>query len=532
MNLIWIPVGLAVALWLPRQPFRVILVAVGLLSVLILTQALPGDRLPLPLFSLAVALGMLLVVLLARQWRRPFVPFLLIPGAMLATLTLPNGPFSERQGLPMAVFGLVCAVTGVVWVHWGVRIACATWGAALVLAGQAWATKWVWFGTVAVLLIASSFTSRKAAEVEPPKLRPVLRLAGACAGALFLVGLALPWLAPELPAPADPGYAARLAKLREKAPSGGLLWPQLSEAVTWQAEEQEQFPAFENLDALYLSGRPAGLVKLPGTSPFRGGFGLHAAVVELRMKKDAAELAALRAAAQATVSALKDALPLYRSGASEHEIALAIAARQKGYGAEGDSFPLIVASGPRAAKVHAFELDGKLETGQLVVTDIGAYKDHYASDFTRTLPVGGKFDARTRKLYEAVYASQQAALKACRPGVRFSGRAKEGEKTLDQVSRDALKAAGVEPDYPHGLGHPVGLFVHDVTNGRALEPGMVITLEPGLYRPGDLGIRIEDTYLVTEKGCELLTTGFPADPDSVEALMAQAQQPSAQQGVR
>jgi Xaa-Pro aminopeptidase len=175
-------------------------------------------------------------------------------------------------------------------------------------------------------------------------------------------------------------------------------------------------------------------------------------------------------------------------------------------------------------------LSGTLQAGHLVVTDIGGYKDHYASDFTRTIPVGGRFDERTRKLYAAVYASQQAALKACKPGAVMWGKAADGSPGLDKVSRDALEAAGVDPKYPHGLGHTVGLYVHDVQDRRPLEPGMVLTLEPGHYVPGDLGIRIEDTYVVTETGCESLTTGFPADPDSVEALMAEALKARAEPG--
>ena len=146
------------------------------------------------------------------------------------------------------------------------------------------------------------------------------------------------------------------------------------------------------------------------------------------------------------------------------------------------------------------------------MTDVGCYSAHYASDFTRTLPVSGKFTATQRGLYQAVYHAQQAAVRACKPGVEL--------KELDTTAREIIRARGLQDHNPFGIGHTVGLFVHDVGGRAPLAPGMVITIEPGLYRKGELGIRIEDTYLVTEKGCEALTEGFPADPDSIERLMS------------
>lgn len=155
-----------------------------------------------------------------------------------------------------------------------------------------------------------------------------------------------------------------------------------------------------------------------------------------------------------------------------------------------------------------------------MVVDVGCSVHHYASDFTRTFPVGGHFSAESRRNYEAVYAAQQAALAACRPGAILSGKAPGSEPSLDAIAHRVLQERLGEKAYTHGLGHGVGLFVHDVGTEGPLQPGMVLTLEPGLYLPGKLGIRIEDTYRVTETGCTPLTTGLPADPDAVEAFLA------------
>ncbi len=211
-------------------------------------------------------------------------------------------------------------------------------------------------------------------------------------------------------------------------------------------------------------------------------------------------------------------------GAGEGAVAKSIHEKQALHGCDADSFPPIIASGEHALDFHYMKNDGPMKAGELVVIDIGCYSRHYASDFTRTLPVGGKFTERQKKLYTAVYDAQQAAAKACRPGVHLSGKKERGgHKTLNMVARETLKARGVPADFGHGIGHPLGLFVHDVFDwGAPLRPGMVIMIEPGLYLENEkTGIRLEDAYLVTKDGCELLTTGFPADPDSIEKMMAQ-----------
>jgi hypothetical protein len=539
LALLWIPIGLGVGLWLPRKSSATRLALSGALVVLGCLNFLLSTQAPALLVGAALAAALSLAVGLAHRFPRVTMPPLLIVG-LGSTLTVLSVPPSRMLGLGLAVVGIGLVALGTVRVALGVRLLCAAVGARLLMLATPWTSLWLEFAVMALLCVASARTAPAAA---PPARdgRRARRITLATALALLLAVGSTPWLAAELPASsegpanaeprltskgpanAEPRptekapYAARREKLRQAAPSGGLIWPLPSEAILWS--ETDAFPWFENLDARYLSGKPAGLVKLPGTSPLRGAFWLHRPIVDLRLHKDESELADLRFAAHATVAALTDSLALYRAGVKEQAIADAITAGFKAHGCEGESFTPIVATGAHAAKPHQFEKTATLKEGELVVTDIGCYKNHYASDITRTIPVGGRFSERTRKLYEAVYAAQQAALSACRPGVAFLGKSPDGAPSLDQVSRSALKAHGVDSKYPHTLGHTVGLFVHDVTAWPfVLKPGMVITLEPGLYLENELGIRIEDTYVVTETGCELVTAGFPADPDSVEAI--------------
>jgi len=519
MELLWLPAGLAVAVLASRRPWVAFLIGLGVFSFLGSFFALASVTFPTWLVALGCVGAPVIVLELARRWQRPFLPVLLLLGMVFASTGFVRLRTLPRPVLVVVALGVLGVIgVGTLRASWGVRGFFSLLGARLATLALPWNHGALLWGAVGLMLAANVWMARSASEAPVPSAKRVRSwtLGMGAAALLALFGTAI--LAPELPLPTDATHLARLQRLKEKAPSGGLVWSTPSEALTWEGDHPG-FPAFENLDALYLSGRQVPVARVPGTSPLRGAFWLVGPVTSLRSKKEPGELASLRAAAQLTVQALKDTLPLYRPGTSERAIAQAIHDHQLAHGADGDSFPPIVASGPRGAKPHAFALDGTLKDGELVVTDIGSYKDHYASDFTRTLPVGGRFEPQARARYAAVYAGQQAALKACKPGASLYGKAKDGGPSLDEVARRAIKDAGEDPDFPHGLGHTVGLFVHDVGGFHALEPGMVVTIEPGLYVPGSLGIRIEDTYVVTETGCELLTTGFPADPDGLEALM-------------
>lgn len=479
-------------------------------------------------WQMALGLGLLTFVslALARLLPRLVMVLALALTLAIAVQTLSSGRPTLR--LVLSAVGLGLLVAGTLRLKLGLRMAWALAGASLVWGvGPSMLHGWAWIMTAAGLLLANWLTTL-GVDDEPPEWSRSLRASGIAAVVPALAALGVPWWVPVLSPPSRDPQAARFAQVRKAAPGGGIIWPLPSEAITWGGNND--FPAFENLDALYLGGPPdGGPLKLPATSPWRGRFALNGDLQARRMIKDETEIERLRTASQAIALALKESLALHRAGGTERAIAESVRARYRAHGCDSDSFPPIVASGANALDFHYMKNDGALKGGDLVVVDVGCYADHYASDFTRTLPVGGQFTPHTRKLYEAVYKAEQAAARACKPGVYLYGRAaRGGAKTLNMVARETLKACGVDSEFGHGIGHPLGLFVHDAFDrNQPLKPGMVIMIEPGLYLKDEkIGVRLEDAYLVTETGCELLTTGFPADPDSVERLLAEAMSPA------
>jgi Xaa-Pro aminopeptidase len=227
-------------------------------------------------------------------------------------------------------------------------------------------------------------------------------------------------------------------------------------------------------------------------------------VEDLRAIKDAAELAKIRAAARLADAALEEVLGRGLAGRTEREVALDLEVTMRRAGAEAVSFPPIVAHGAHGALPHAEPRDVEIAAGTLVVIDWGAQLDGYASDCTRTFATGD-VDPRDAEVYDVVLRAQEEALAAVRPGP--TGR------EVDAVARAVIDAAGHAEHFGHGLGHGVGLEVHEgprlsKQGETALAPGMVVTVEPGVYVPGAVGVRIEDLVAVTEEGHEVLT-GLP-----------------------
>jgi Xaa-Pro aminopeptidase len=223
-------------------------------------------------------------------------------------------------------------------------------------------------------------------------------------------------------------------------------------------------------------------------------------IEELRFIKDAAELDKLRAAARLADEALTDVLTRGLAGRTELAVATDLEFTMRRLGAESASFPPIVAAAAHGALPHASPRDVEIPRGTLVVVDWGAMLDGYASDCTRTFATGA-LDPRDRAVYETVLAAQEAALEAVRPGP--TGR------EVDAVARAIIDAAGHAEHFGHGLGHGVGLEVHEgprlsKQGETALRAGMVVTVEPGVYVPGAVGVRIEDLVAVTEDGHEVL----------------------------
>ena len=224
-------------------------------------------------------------------------------------------------------------------------------------------------------------------------------------------------------------------------------------------------------------------------------------VERLRMVKDDDELQRIRTAVALGAKLFDRALEVLRPGMKEVEVAaeMEYAARQGG--AEEMSFPTIIASGARSALPHGRASEQKIAPGGFVVCDFGVILSGYCSDQTRTVGVGAVSED-ARRAYEAVKEAQQAAIDAVRPGVAV------GE--VDAAARKVLRKAGLGRYFTHSTGHGVGLEIHEIPRvadgqGEILQPGMVITIEPGVYFPGKWGVRIEDMVAVTADGCEVMT---------------------------
>jgi Xaa-Pro aminopeptidase len=229
-------------------------------------------------------------------------------------------------------------------------------------------------------------------------------------------------------------------------------------------------------------------------------------VEQLRVVKDASEIATLREAARRLAPVVDAAVEAVRAGVTERMVAGAIEEAMRGAGYERVAFDTIVASGPYSALPHHRAGDRVLGPGDLVVLDFGGVLDGYCCDLTRTVVVGTP-DPEARRVHAAVLEAQQAAIAAVRPGVEAS--------SVDAAARAVLEERGLGAAFGHGTGHGLGLDVHEeprITRPRpdmpavALEPGMVFTIEPGAYLAGWGGVRIEDDVLVTATGCDVLTT--------------------------
>lgn len=244
----------------------------------------------------------------------------------------------------------------------------------------------------------------------------------------------------------------------------------------------------------------------------------------LRQIKDADELARLRTAISITAEALRAGMRAVRPGAWEYEVEAVIEYEFRRRGAERVGFPSIIGSGPNSTVLHYDRSRRQMQSGDLVVMDVGAEFGYYTGDVTRTVPVDGRFTKRQRALYELVLGAQQAAIDAVRPGVTLSQLGEVARRYMRANSRGLCGAESCDRYFTHGLSHWLGMDVHDVGSMTApLEPGMVLTIEPGIYIPGEnIGIRIEDDILVTDVGCEVLSAAAPRMPDEIEALMVRS----------
>ncbi|MFC7440944.1 M24 family metallopeptidase [Laceyella putida] len=258
--------------------------------------------------------------------------------------------------------------------------------------------------------------------------------------------------------------------------------------ITTLAFEQEHLTFAEFLQLK----EAAGQIKLLPTS---------GVVKELRMVKDAAELAVMKEAARIADEAFSKILGEIKPGVRENEIAFKLEFTMREMGATSSSFDMIVASGKRSALPHGVASDKVLEHGDLVTLDFGAYFQGYASDITRTVMLG-KPSEKQKEIYDIVLEAGKRTIEALRPGMTG--------KEADAIARDYISAHGYGEYFGHSTGHGLGMEVHELpmlsSRGETvLAPNMVVTVEPGIYLPELGGVRIEDDVVITETGCEVLT---------------------------
>jgi Xaa-Pro aminopeptidase len=267
---------------------------------------------------------------------------------------------------------------------------------------------------------------------------------------------------------------------------------------------------------------------------------------EMRLYKSEDELTTMRKAAEISSGAHRRAMRAARPGATEYEIEAELLHEFRRHGAQAPAYTSIVAGGANACVLHYVTNDAPLHDGDLLLIDAGCELNGYASDITRTFPVNGKFSGPQKDLYELVLAAQHAAIKAVRSGNHWNAPHEAALNVLVRGFIDfglckgtvegVLESGDYRRFYMHRTGHWLGLDVHDAgeykRNGewRPLEPGMVLTVEPGCYvRPADdvpehywnIGIRIEDDAVVTQDECEIITAGAPKSVADIEALMAE-----------
>lgn len=274
------------------------------------------------------------------------------------------------------------------------------------------------------------------------------------------------------------------------------------------ARELERYPK------IYTVGESA-TARLKALAPLREVASAASAIARLRMKKSPEEQEAVRRALEVSMEAHRAAWKRAAPGLYEYQVAATLVSAFMERGCEGSAYPPIVASGPNAVILHYERNSRRMEPGELLLVDAAASCADYAGDITRTIPLDGKFTRRQREVYEIVLGAQKAAIAAVKPGVTLANLTKTAREHMD-------KRGGLGKYFTHGIGHHLGLEVHDAADTAApLAEGMIVTIEPGLYIPEEkLGVRIEDVVLVTAEGARVLTSALPSEPEAIEKALA------------
>ncbi|MEO8053249.1 MAG: aminopeptidase P N-terminal domain-containing protein [Acidobacteriota bacterium] len=293
-----------------------------------------------------------------------------------------------------------------------------------------------------------------------------------------------------------------------------------------RAQMEAQFVrAMESAEVVYALGGDAQSRDLARLAPLHDRRDAADLITRLRLRKSATEIGLIRKATDATVAAHRAAWKQIKPGLFEYQIESTMLSTYLELGCERSAYAPIVASGPNGVVLHYSANRRRIESGDLVLMDVGGEYAGYAADVTRTVPVNGKFTPRQREIYDIVLAAQKAAIAAVKPGMTLLG---DSSTSLRKIAMDYINTHGKDLHgaplgkyFVHGLGHFVGLEVHDPGSfDTGLEPGMVITIEPGVYLPEEnLGIRIEDTLLVTATGAEVLSSALPKEAEEIEKLL-------------
>src|SRR5271157_2478540 len=330
-----------------------------------------------------------------------------------------------------------------------------------------------------------------------------------------------------LMSPGDPGIEARTGfatvkpypELRATVERLAKIYPSFYTVLPYEHENGNYPHEKETVDWLKFAAPQAALKDI------------RTNITDLRAIKSPTEIALLRQAIDPSLDAHFAAMKMMRPGLFEYQVAAKMEYVHAMGGAETEAYAPIVGAGPNSTSLHYDKLSRKIADGDIVVLDVAAQYSGYAADITRTLPANGKFSPRQREIYEIVLGAQNAALAAMKPGANVCNK---GGNSAYRIAYDYINSHGKDLHgkplgqyFIHGLSHHIGLNVHDPGGAcQPLQPGMVITDEPGIYIPEEnLGGRIEDDVLITESGHKRLSARLPRLPEEIEKIMADREAP-------
>jgi Xaa-Pro aminopeptidase len=328
------------------------------------------------------------------------------------------------------------------------------------------------------------------------------------------------WTGPKLgPNDADARERTGFAAVRDSAQFAGDFHESLKR---FSKIYTELTPQPESGEEYFQADMVSKLREMSPQAPLAD---MRLTIGRMRAVKSAGEIDLIRKAVEASVDAHLAAMKAIRPGMWEYQVGALMKYEFERRGCEWPAYPAIVGSGFFSTILHYDEDANQLQDGDVVLMDVAGSYSGYASDITRTLPVNGHFTPRQREIYEIVRGAQNAALAAAKPGATIGARGTTGLNTVafNYINTHGKDSHGqpLGPYFIHGVSHSIGLNVHDPLDyDRALEPGMVISMEPGIYLPEEkIGVRIEDDVLITPDGNEVLSHRLPRTVEEIEQLM-------------